>query len=58
VEVHPFEGSLVGVRINISLNDLYKVPDLNSTGTPPSFVPDVNVKANLFQIYVGWRFGK
>jgi hypothetical protein len=58
VEVHPIEGLLVGVRINISLNDLYKVPDVNSTGTPPSFVPDVNVKANLFQIYAGWRFGK
>jgi len=60
VEVHPYEGLLAGVRLNIALNDLYKIPDQSTSGsvTPPSFVPTVNVKANLFQIYVGWRFGK
>jgi hypothetical protein len=23
----------------------------------PSFVPDVNMKSNLLQIYLGWKFG-
>ncbi|HEY4937176.1 MAG TPA: porin family protein [Puia sp.] len=58
VEVHPVKGLLVGVRMNISLTNLYKTPDMNSSIEPPSFVPEVNVKSNLFQIYAGWRFGK
>jgi opacity protein-like surface antigen len=61
VEVHPFKGMLVGARMNFSLTNLYKVPDpasINTTmTTPPSFIPDVNAKSNLLQIYVGWRFG-
>jgi hypothetical protein len=58
IEVHPFKGSLVGARVNISLNDLYKIPDTNSSGGQSSYAPEVNAKTNLFQIYVGWRFGK
>jgi Outer membrane protein beta-barrel domain len=58
IEVHPFMGTLVGARINVSLTNLYKLPDQNSTDIPPSYVPDINIKANLFQIYVGWKFGK
>ena len=64
VEVHPFKGILVGARMNVSLTDLYKVPDvtnvtaLTTMQTSPSFVPEVNIKSNLFQIYVGWKFGK
>ncbi len=57
IELHPVMGLLVGARINFSLNNLYKTPDPNSTATP-SFVPEVNVKSNLFQFYAGWRFGK
>jgi hypothetical protein len=64
VEVHPFKGMLVGARLNVSLTNLYKLPDPSTYGTtvttmtPPSFVPDVNIKSNLLQLYVGWRFGK
>jgi hypothetical protein len=59
VEVHPFKGLLVGARINISLSSLYKDYDPQSgSGTPPSFVPKVNVKNNLFQIFAGWKIGK
>jgi hypothetical protein len=57
IEVRPVLGLLVGVRYNISLNNLYKQP---ASGTvPPSFIPstgDVNLKNNLLQIYAGWRF--
>jgi hypothetical protein len=58
VEVHPFKGTLVGARMNISLNDLYKIPDTNSSGEQSGYSSGVNVKANPFQIYIGWRFGK
>lgn len=62
VEVHPFKGLLVGARMNVSLTDLYKVPDITTMTTAmnytPSFVPEVNIKSNLFQIYLGWKFGK
>jgi hypothetical protein len=58
VEVHPILGLLVGVRMNVSLTNLYSVPSTTSPTEPPSFVPTVNVKSNLFQIYAGWKFGK
>jgi Outer membrane protein beta-barrel domain len=59
VEVRPFMGVLVGARYNLSITNLYKIPDVNSTQTPPSFVPsssDLNFKNNLVQVYVGYRF--
>jgi Outer membrane protein beta-barrel domain len=58
VEIHPFKGLLLGARINISLGNLYT--DILTTATPgtmPSFIPKVNVKNNLFQVYAGWKFG-
>jgi hypothetical protein len=58
VEVHPYKGILAGVRLNISLTNLYKMPDPSTVNTPPSFIPEVDVKSNLLQVYVGWRFGK
>jgi len=54
IEIHPFKGLLVGGRVNISLGNLYKTPE---AGEQPSFVPKVDVKNNLFQIYAGWKFG-
>ena len=66
VEVHPFKGMLVGARLNVGLNNLYKMPDITTMTnmanmttmtTQPSFVPDVNIKSNLLQIYLGWKFG-
>lgn len=62
LEVRPFMGIIVGARYNLSVTNLYKIPDLSSTSggqTPPSYIPtssDINFKNNLFQIYAGWRF--
>jgi opacity protein-like surface antigen len=58
VEVHPISGLLIGARINFSLTNLYATPDINNPNQSPSFVPTVNVKSNLLQIYAGWKFGK
>jgi hypothetical protein len=64
VEVHPFKGLLVGARLNVGLTNLYKVPDVSSMSTlatmntTPSFAPEVNMKSNLLQIYLGWKFGR
>ena len=58
VEVRPFMGILVGARYNLSLTNLYKVPD-NAGTDNPSYVPsssNLNFKNNLLQIYVGYRF--
>lgn len=59
IEVHPFQGLLVGARYNISLGNLYKDPSSFETtgGQPPSFIPTVNVKNNVFQLFAGWIFG-
>lgn len=61
VEIHPIAGLVVGGRYSISLNNLYKMPSSSSTsnGEPPSFIPSsgsVNLKNNLVQLYVGYRF--
>lgn len=55
IEIHPIKGLLVGARVNISLGNLYKTPE---PGQEPSFIPKVDVKNNLFQIFAGWKFGK
>ena len=62
VEVHPYKGILVGARMNVSMTNLYKIPDVttlstSTMNTSPSFIPDLNIKSNLFQIYLGWKFG-
>ena len=54
VEVHPIKMLAAGLRINLSLGKLYKVPE---PGEEYSFIPDVNMRNNLFQIYAGLRFG-
>jgi hypothetical protein len=54
IEIHPVSGLLIGARVNISLGNLYKMPE---DGQQPSFVPKVDVKNNLFQIFAGWKFG-
>lgn len=55
VEIHPVSGLLIGARVNISLGNLYTMD--YSSGTPPSFIPKIDVKNNVFQIYAGWKFG-
>lgn len=60
VEIHPVMGLLIGARFNISLGNLYNTDSANpgsGSGTTPSFIPKVDVKNNLFQIYAGWKFG-
>jgi hypothetical protein len=56
VEIHPYSGLLIGARYNISLNNLYNVSSYSGGGTAPSFVPSVNLKNNIIQIFAGWRF--
>jgi hypothetical protein len=58
LEIHPIKGLLIGARYNLSLGDLYKNMGVNNTGTPPSFIPEVNVRNNVVNIYAGWHFGK
>jgi hypothetical protein len=58
-EVHPFKGLLVGARYNLSLGNLYADPSSYETsgGQPPSFIPKVDAKNNVVQLFVGWIFG-
>ena len=55
VEVHPVKFLVVGARINLSLGKVYKEP---KPGQEYSFIPDINAKNNVFQIYTGFKFGK
>lgn len=55
VEIHPIKNLLIGARLNISLGSLYKEP---KSGQQPSFIPSVDVKNNVLQLFAGWRFGK
>jgi hypothetical protein len=58
LEVHPFKGLLIGARYNLSLGNIYKNLGTAAPGTIPSFIPDVNVKNNVVNLYAGWHFGK
>jgi Outer membrane protein beta-barrel domain len=60
IEIHPVGGLLLGARMNISLGKLYKDPSEYANGNMGAgdFIPKVDVKNNLFQVFVGWRFGK
>jgi hypothetical protein len=57
VEIHPISGLIIGARVNISLGKLYDFSSYSSS-TSPSFIPKVDVKNNVFQVFAGWRFGK
>ena len=50
-EITPLKHWFFGARMNISMNSV-------STGSQnsPWYVPDVNAKNNLVQLYVGWKF--
>ena len=56
IEIHPVKGLIIGARVNISLSNLYNFDNITS-GTTPSFIPKIDVKNNLFQIFTGWKFG-
>lgn len=57
-EIHPVAGLLIGARYNISFGDLYKNISNPVPGETPSFIPNVNAKNNVVQLFAGWRFGK
>jgi hypothetical protein len=58
LEIHPFKGLQVGARYNLSLGDIYKNLETSAPGTVPSFIPKVNVKNNVLNLYLGWHFVK
>jgi hypothetical protein len=61
IEIHPVKGLLIGARYNISLGNLYKDPSTFSSGTTPTptdFIPKVDAKNNVVQVFAGWIFGK
>jgi len=53
IEVYPFAGLLIGARYNISLGNLYKS---NGGASYPDFIPKVDVKNNVLQLFVGYKF--
>jgi Outer membrane protein beta-barrel domain len=58
LETNPIVGLLIGARYTKSLSDLYK-SDYMYGGTLPPFIPsldDIDLKNNLIQIYVGYKF--
>jgi hypothetical protein len=57
-EIHPVLGLLIGARYNVSFGDLYKNISNPTPGETPSFIPKVDAKNNVVQIFAGWRFGK
>ena len=57
LEIYPYKGIVLGGRYNISFGDMYKTPSSTSSTTPtPSFLPDVDAKNNVVQLYLGYRF--
>ena len=57
LEIYPYKGIIIGGRYNISFGDMYKTPSSTSPTTPtPSFLPDVDAKNNVVQLYLGYRF--
>jgi Outer membrane protein beta-barrel domain len=58
LEIHPLAGLIIGARYNISFGDLYKNAATANPSETPSFIPNVNAKNNVVQIFAGWKFGK
>jgi len=59
LEIHPIGGLLIGARYNLSLSNLYKMPDMSDSTGNASYVPSasgINFKNNVVQIFVGYRF--
>jgi hypothetical protein len=54
VQVHPVKMLVVGARMNVFLGNLYKEPE---PGEDFSFIPEVNIRNNVVQLYAGVRFG-
>jgi hypothetical protein len=54
LEVSPLFGVFVGGRVNISFNKVNK--DAPAGGSWPNFIPRLDTKNNVVQLYAGWRF--
>jgi hypothetical protein len=50
-EISPLFGLFFGARMNLSLSHFNK----NAGSGNPNFIPKVDVKNNVVQVYVGWR---
>ncbi|MEP7323322.1 MAG: porin family protein [Saprospiraceae bacterium] len=55
-ETHPLSGLVLGARLNYSLGNLVDYVNDSDNFSKENFIPKVNVKNNLFQVYVGWLF--
>lgn len=53
-EIFPFLGFFAGARLNISLSNANETAP--GTGNWPNFVPRINARNNVVQVYAGWRF--
>jgi hypothetical protein len=53
-EVSPIFGFFIGGRINISFNNANK--QAPAGGSWPNFIPRLDAKNNVVQLYAGWRF--
>ena len=56
LEIYPYKGLLIGARYNVSFGDMYKDFSNSTTMQPPSFLPKINAKNNVVQIFIGYRF--
>lgn len=54
VEIFPFKGFFVGTRINVSLNNINE--ETPPAGGWPNFIPRIDARNNVLQVYAGWRF--
>jgi hypothetical protein len=50
LEVFPLKGLFVGARLNVGFNNV------SQGGNAPDFIPGVDARNNVVQVYTGWRF--
>jgi hypothetical protein len=53
VEIYPYKGLVIGGRLNLSMAKTYKEGAQNGGS---SFMPGIDAKNNVVQIYTGYRF--
>jgi hypothetical protein len=56
LEVHPFKGILIGARYNYSFGSLFSDQSIPTSGAPPSYIPSINAKNNVIQLFAGYMF--
>jgi hypothetical protein len=54
IQLSPFLGFFIGARINVSMKSITREQPVGST--TPSFIPKVDLRNNVVQVYAGWRF--